>query len=320
MSKAINQHDRFFKQVFSHKEEMQDFIIHSFPIEIVNNIDFATLKPDTNTYISNELQETFSDLVYTCNYQSAYEIKIALLFEHKSKKEEYPHFQLLKYISGIWDKCLKDGMLPIVVIPIVFYRGTQEYNYQQLHEYFGKIDETLKKYIPNFDYILIDTRYLTDQQILKLYEQKTLQIALFLFKYIFDQNQLQQKTKLIFANVNELIENQHGISLFHTIITYLSNLLKPESMELIAERIKEITPEGGEVFETYAEYLDRRGREKGMKEGMEKGMEKGMENEQKKMVKNCLKRDMSIIEISEITDLSVNRIKELIKLIESENV
>jgi len=39
MSKIINQHDKFFKSVFSQKTEMQDFIENSFPKEVISNLD-----------------------------------------------------------------------------------------------------------------------------------------------------------------------------------------------------------------------------------------------------------------------------------------
>jgi len=96
-----------FKEVFSHKEEMQDFIVHTFPPDIVKQIDFDTLTYDNTSYTDKRLRKYFSDLVYTCVLSHEVPIKIAILFEHKSKPVEYPHFQLLTYILKIWESCIK---------------------------------------------------------------------------------------------------------------------------------------------------------------------------------------------------------------------
>ncbi len=61
-----NPHDKFFKEVFSRKSDVIEFVKHSLPKVIVDNIDFTSFTPDVTSYIDKRLKEHFSDYVYTC--------------------------------------------------------------------------------------------------------------------------------------------------------------------------------------------------------------------------------------------------------------
>jgi hypothetical protein len=79
----INPHDKFFKETFSIKKNVIDFLQGTFPPEILKKLDLSTLTQDNNSYIDEELKEHFSDIVYTCFCKDK-ELRITLLFEHKS--------------------------------------------------------------------------------------------------------------------------------------------------------------------------------------------------------------------------------------------
>ena len=95
---VFNPHDKFFKETFSIKENVVDFLSGTFPREILKKLDLSTLAQDNNSYIDEELKEHFSDIVYTC-FCKGKELRIALLFEHKSYVAPYPHIQLLRYLQ-----------------------------------------------------------------------------------------------------------------------------------------------------------------------------------------------------------------------------
>jgi len=231
-------HDIFFKEVFSHKAEMQDFVIHTFPTEIVNNIDFETLVFDNTSYTDKRLRKYFADLVYTCTYKGQIQLKLALLFEHKSDIVEFPQFQLLAYIQRIWEICAKKKETRIVVVPIIFYHGKKPWIKKEIHEYFGTVDEQLKKFIPQFEYILIDTSNLNDADI-KSFTLPTLQIAIFLLKYIFNKKLLQQKFEEFFKiqNIKDIEDQNDFLIMFYE---YLLNYLTEKEMETVLEKVTEL--------------------------------------------------------------------------------
>ncbi len=93
------EHDKYFKQIFSRKEEMTDLVVNGLP-QVAKLIDIASLQLDTTEYVDKTLKKSYSDLVYNCKYKDK-NIKIALLFEHKSHPEIHPHLQLLGYMLQI---------------------------------------------------------------------------------------------------------------------------------------------------------------------------------------------------------------------------
>jgi predicted transposase/invertase (TIGR01784 family) len=62
----LNPHDKFFKETFSIRENVIDFLRGTFPEEILKKLDLSTLTQDNNSYIDEELREHFSDIVYSC--------------------------------------------------------------------------------------------------------------------------------------------------------------------------------------------------------------------------------------------------------------
>ena len=58
----FNPHDKFFKETFSIRENVIDFLQGTIPEEILKKLDLATLTFDNNSYIDEELKEHFSEV------------------------------------------------------------------------------------------------------------------------------------------------------------------------------------------------------------------------------------------------------------------
>jgi len=139
----INSHDRFFKELFSKKEEVSEFVEKTLSSEITKNLDFKSLELDNNEYIDSKLKTNFSDIVYNCKYGTHSQVKISLLFEHKSYPEKFPHFQLLGYMLRIWEVQLKQKQKLTPIIPIVFYHGEKKWKQKAFVTYFEKVGAVL---------------------------------------------------------------------------------------------------------------------------------------------------------------------------------
>lgn len=94
-------HDKFFKETFSHKEVVTDFVNHYFPQEILDIIDVTTITLQKDSFIQKELEEYYSDLLFHVSFARK-EGFLYFLFEHKSYPDEMITFQLLQYMLEIW--------------------------------------------------------------------------------------------------------------------------------------------------------------------------------------------------------------------------
>ena len=291
------EHDKYFKQIFSRKEEMTDLVVNGLP-QVAKFIDIASLQLDTTEYVDKTLNKSYSDLVYNCKYKNQ-DVKIALLFEHKSQTEKYPHLQLLGYMLQIWETC-KNNKQPLTpIIPILFYHGTEDWNYSNFLESFENLDENLKKYIPNFDYELVNTKPLSNEQINRMFHSNSVKTVMLLMKHIYDEPELfENEIEIIFENTPFLIEDEYGRDLYKTTLVYLFKTSK-SNKDKVTEKLKKISTMGAQIAKTIAEQLH------------EEGFEEGKKNVAIKMIKEGFENSI-IIKMTELSDIEINELRKQI--------
>ena len=119
-----NPHDKFFKGAFSMLDVTYPLLVEFLPKDLLDKLDLNTLEIDPNSYINDELKETFSDLVWSCQLKNnQQQRKIAFLFEHKSYKPVYPHFQINDYQRNAWKTQIAANQVAAVIIEVVQGEG-----------------------------------------------------------------------------------------------------------------------------------------------------------------------------------------------------
>ncbi|MCP4132293.1 MAG: Rpn family recombination-promoting nuclease/putative transposase [bacterium] len=268
-----NPHDKFFKEIFGNKENVIDFINGIFPKEITKNLDMETLALDKNSYIDEHLQEYFSDVVYNCIYKGKIPIKITILFEHKSYYVQYPGIQLLKYMVQTWDHQMdQEGEDITPVIPIVVYHGKKKWNSKPIWKYFKGIDENLKRFMPDFEYILTDLSKYSDHEIVDvLFKNALVKSAILVMKNIFDRDKLKKHTKDYFEIAESYFGEEKGLKFIDSLLRYLlyGGGLHPTD---VAEEVKKISHRGGKAVMTAAEKLVEELKLEGIKKERAKGI------------------------------------------------
>lgn len=287
--KIQNPHDKFFKETFSNIAVAKDFINNYLPQSIINIIDINTLEPQKDSFINEELQEVFSDMLFRVNINKR-EGYIYFLFEHKSYTSKNISFQLLKYMLEIWEAKVKKentNELPII-IPLVIYHGKDDWNIKgtlgEMIKGYEDLPEDVKKYVPDYEYLLYDISRYTDEQIKG---EVQLRIILTIFRDIFTKDNKGLRDSIVRATeyLRELDNKQTGIEYFETFMRYVLNAgqkLTKEDIEDIINKVEKTYPEGSEVVMTLAE----RFREEGKMQGLEQGLKEG---ETKALVKTTIR-------------------------------
>jgi predicted transposase/invertase (TIGR01784 family) len=294
MSEIINPHDKLFKEIEKVKENSRDLIESTFPLELLEKLDLDTLENDNNSYIDESLQEYYSDIVYNCEYVGNTRIKISILFEHKSYKPRNEYLQLLRYILNIWDYAEKNKEEPLIVVPVIFYHGKEKWVVKPLFKYFKGVDEILRKFIPDFKYILTDLNEISDTEIInEKFKSNINKVMALLFKHMKDENYLKEQMTDIFF----LIKDFFGTEKRSVVITFLFYIMSATEIDkdYIEKCLNSISPEGGEITMTTAMKL----REEGLQEGKQED------------AKIMLQKGYPIDDIVEITGLSKEEIQKL---------
>lgn len=296
--KLQNPHDKFFKETFSNIEVAKDFIINYLPENIVKIIDLDTLELQKDSFINEQLQEVFSDMLFkvSINNNDGY---IYFLFEHKSYISKQTALQLLKYMVEIWEMNIKKegiGKLPII-IPIVIYHGKEKWRVKtslgDIIEGYKGLEEDIKKYIPNFEYLLYDISKYEDEDI-KGHVQ--LRIMLSILRDIFTKDVRGIKDSIVKAAtyLAELEDKQTGVQYFETYMRYIFssyNDMTRSDFENIAKEIEKTFIEGSENIMTLADIF----REEGLEKGLEKGREEGKKEVLTKSVIKLLTKKFGIL-------------------------
>jgi predicted transposase/invertase (TIGR01784 family) len=224
MDNVVRPHDKFCKETLGNVSIARDFIFHYLPNDILGIIDIKTLLPLKDGFITQDLKEYFSDLLFSVNMDGK-ESYLYFLFEHKSYLEKNILLQLLTYMVRIWENKLekeKAGGLPIIV-PLVIYHGRPKWNIgRNLADIvidYPNVSSSIQKHVPDFEYLLYD---FSEKGAEELKGEKELRIFLQILRYIFTTD-IEQVIIVIEKASDDLEANQLSYSFFNTLITYILN-------------------------------------------------------------------------------------------------
>jgi len=165
---------------------------------------------------------------------------------------------MLGYMYVTWDEQKKENLPLTPIIPVVIYHGAQEWDIPtNFQGQFESLKETIKPYMPEFKYALIDLSLLSDEEIRqKAKGNAFLAASLELMKYVprQDVSSIMGITDII------LLPERDKLTLFWYIIYALD--VEEETMQEIVEKLG-----GEEVMPSLAERLIKRGKIEGKIEG-----------------------------------------------------
>jgi len=303
----MGHHDLFFKQTFSIREHAADFVKHTLPPELAAEMDFNTLTIEKGSHVDTDLAENFTDTVYTCRI-SGIQIKIALLFEHKSSPDNNLQFQLLRYMGNLWENSIKQKQTRIPVVPIVLYHGRKSWNPGTLSSRFKHFPVAVKPYIPDFEFVFVDLSGYSNETIKKsLFELTSLRTALLIMKNIFDQQKLEHHLVQFLEIGRTYFQEEQGLKFLEAVINYILQATEIETDKLV-DSVARISEKGGEIAMTTAEKI----RQRGLQEGLQKGLQKGRQQTMVSLVRNARKKGLSEELIAQIVNLDITLVKRIL--------
>lgn len=301
MSLLTKAQDKFFKAVFSRKEIVTELFEKTISDEILPLLNLNGLELVSGSFVDGKLKEHFADLVYKCPLTDKGEVQIVLLLEHKSYQEVFPHFQLLLYFLGLWNQHVKQQEKPAFIIPIVFYHGKATWHYQRMQDYFSDIPTPLLRYLPMFDYDLIDLSAMQDHQI-EDFRNGFLAVSTFLLKHRHQQNYIKLLENQ-FVSLMKRVEIQEDEELTESIFVYIQATNNLPTNELISIFGK-ISAQSKELTMSTLERVFKQGRDEATYEA----------------IKNLLKEGLitDVERLRSVFKLSKKKMEEFLKRIQSE--
>ena len=293
----INPHAMFFEKVFSRKDVAQDFLQNYLLETVVKRLDLSTIHLEKESFISNELKSSQTDLLFRIKTIDKKNLFIYILLEHKSYIDRWLMMQLLGYIVKICERQREinkmkrqelrkqnqlDGESENTgieteylepVIPIIIYHGKAEWGEKKTLSSLFYESEVYQKYIPEFTYELINAADLN----IDLFKGNVIvHVALMAMKHYF-MDDFEEKIPELLTLLADLFEQiDTDIGFLEVFLRYISSNKKCEK-EWLKKQVVHVFKEKGEEIMNYW-----------IEEGKEIGKEVGILEEGRRMLMEAL--------------------------------
>lgn len=303
-------HDSYFKAVFQVPELADQLIRYALPPDILIELDLKTLALSEDSFVDENLKASLSDLVYTCRFNSDFQVRICLLVEHKSEKPGRAiYLQLLRYLLNILEKDEKSGEKEFsITIPIVFYHGKEFWQPGTLGKMFDCFPEEFQRFVPDFDFLVVNLQEKSDDEIRTLKDYMLLRSILLTMKHTWEDEFYRKHFQEIFIFVNENVRQEMILWLLIVTLEYIQKVSKIQRQELM-ELIEKLPPAYEQPIKSGWDMM--------MEEFMEKGMEKGMALGAEKATDNAIRKilikfpNLTSQEVAEMFEVPVSRVETI---------
>ncbi|WP_249262360.1 Rpn family recombination-promoting nuclease/putative transposase [Leptospira interrogans] len=196
-------------------------------------LDLNRLELTQSSFISENLKEEQTDLLFQIPLKSGKKANVYLLFEHKSYLDEAVFSQLLGYISAIYKSQFKTDKRYSVVIPFVFYHGERTWtlgnSFQDRFILSKNEEEVFKKYIPDFELELFDLSKVD----LNRLESITLRVILGVVQKIWEgDSSFLGYLGEVFELLTGLKNESKRVEIFQKLFLYIFNVREIEPTEI----------------------------------------------------------------------------------------
>ncbi|MDL5247327.1 Rpn family recombination-promoting nuclease/putative transposase [Leptospira weilii] len=300
MTEVNNPHDRLIRETFQDKKEAATFFKNTLPREVVELLDLENLELSESSFVSEELKQEQTDLLFQIPLRSGNRTNVYLLFEHKSYLENSIYIQLLGYLTEIYRNQQRNGEPLSVVIPFVFYHGEKEWKLGDrfLEQFILTKQETeiLKDFIPDFRIDLFDLKGIELKEKL---ESITFQVTLGVVQKIREGDlELISHLPGLFSLLLGIEEESKRVAILRKLLLYIYWVrdLKPSELKGVLQRSK--LEQYEELTMTTAERL------------ISEGIQQGIEQEKLETASKMLQKGIDLKTILEITGLTEQDLRD----------
>lgn len=304
-----NPHDKFAKEMLSHKEFAIVFLTEYLPSSIKGHLNLESLTLSTNSFINDSLEERFSDIVFRVQMkEESKHCFVSILIENKANPSKYVSVQILEYLSSAYAAQVKAKEKLHPVIPLLYYQGKEKWKVESLAELLSDYPKELMSFVPNYKSVFIELFGLSDKDINQL-ENNLLQTYLTLQKFRFDPDQLVLRIVQIF-NRMDLDTMKNYFNLFVVYMYQMVELTETEFLQKLNDVNSNIK---SEIMTTY-ELLIAKGEAKGLAKGKAEGKAEGEQMATKRMVIAAFQNNIPLETIAKMAGLTIEQIKDILKM------
>ncbi|MFN8577007.1 MAG: Rpn family recombination-promoting nuclease/putative transposase [Candidatus Sericytochromatia bacterium] len=292
-------HDYGYKKLFSNKtifkQLMQTFVNESW----VNDIDYENTKALDKSFISENYKNTEGDLIIETKLNNK-DFYVYILLEFQSSVDKFMSLRILNYITNFYMDLLNNNkelkeLSP--VFPMMLYNGDDKWTAPINISELIQENELLGEYKLNFKYFKLAENDFKSEDLLKI---KNIVSTLFLAEVEYDLELITNEM----LNLFEKEEDKQAVSIFLNWFRILS-----KNGKIVEEDYKEMESlykDKGEVSSMLVTAINNE---------KQKLINIGRNEEKIELITNMYKKGFNFELISDIANISIDKIKEILKLI-----
>jgi len=295
-------HDSGYKRLFSNKTIFRQFIETFIHEDWVQDLDFSACKKLDKSFVSEDYQETESDIIYEVKFRG-HKSYLVILIEFQSTIARFMALRVLNYMTNFymdyWESNSKIKTLP-PIFPIVLYNGDKKWTAPVNLSELIKPNDLLGKYALDFEYCQVAINDYSQENLLKI---KNIISTLFLAENNYDMEQLEQELVKLF----QMEPDKQAVSLFLNWFKQLAihgRIDKNDYSSL--EKVYTTTQEVSMLLTSL-----RQERQTLYQNGIAQGINQGINQGITKTAKRMLDENIDISLITKVTQLSKREILQL---------
>ena len=157
------------KHLFQAPELVRDLVCTYVPHPWLSGLDFGTLEPVPSSFVSDEMRQFHSDVIWRVKAQGEW-VYLYLLIEFQSRVDPHMALRVMTYLALLYQSLVRQNQglaqhrLP-PVLPLVLYNGEATWTaVMDMAQLIPELPEDLRVYTPSLRYVLVDEeRHLPDQ-------------------------------------------------------------------------------------------------------------------------------------------------------------
>ena len=156
--------DPNYKRIFSFPRMVEDLLRGLLSGDLLDELDFSTLKKLPTEYVSDELLKRHGDCVWRLRRRGEW-LYLLVLLEFQSTDEPRMALRILTYTSLLYQELVRNdaldagGRLP-AVLPVVLYNGDARWRAaMEVGELIAPVGPWLEPYQPSQRYVVVDERH-----------------------------------------------------------------------------------------------------------------------------------------------------------------
>jgi len=275
-------HDSIFKWTFQQHEHAASELRTVLPEALVSQLDLEQLCVEDATFIDQELNATYSDLLYSVPLAGQPAL-VYVLFEHQSTVDWTMPLRLLEYLTRIWRKYLAEHpearQLPFI-IPVVLHHSpsgwTKSRSFRSLFDTALVVQSELARMLPDFEFALDDVSLASDEALLARAQSSAVRAVLWAMRDARAGRRLLEHMQAWASVLSDLRVRPTDLDALVRLLSYVFDVADEVTFdEFERSIIQTVGTETAGTMATIAEQLRREGEARGRQGGRQEGRQEG---------------------------------------------